>query len=138
MDLTGKTYGRWSIIKPVPPHYSKGGVKKPFWLCQCQCGTIKEVSQTTLNTGKSLSCGCLQRETAKKISISYRKKYNPYVIHDSFVILYTFKNEPFLVDIEDFGRIRNYCWRKSDNDYIITTINHHTVFLQCVVQNLSQ
>ena len=63
------------------------------------------------------------------------KKYNSFIIRDNYVILYTFKNEPFLVDIEDFGRIRNYCWRKSDNDYIITTINHHTVFLHRMIMN---
>jgi len=34
------------------------------WVCRCDCGTERAVTGTSLRTGKTLSCGCLQRERA--------------------------------------------------------------------------
>lgn len=34
------------------------------WLCRCDCGNVKEISQGSLMKGKSRSCGCLSREMA--------------------------------------------------------------------------
>lgn len=56
-DLTGNKYGRWTVIKR--------GERRKHWLCQCECGTEREVDTTALKTGKSLSCGCYQRELVR-------------------------------------------------------------------------
>lgn len=58
-DLTGKTFGFWTVIGPA----EKRGNKK-YWLCKCICGTEKEVSQGDLRNGKSKSCGCYQKSIA--------------------------------------------------------------------------
>lgn len=58
-DLTGKKYGRWTVIKYV------GFVNSNYrWLCRCDCGTEKIVSSNTFRSGKSVSCGCYARELA--------------------------------------------------------------------------
>ena len=61
INLTGKKFNRWTVLKKVE---SKGG--SVYWLCQCECGTIKEVRGQHLKSGASKSCGCLQREKAKE------------------------------------------------------------------------
>lgn len=56
-DLTGKTFGRWLVLKRVPNHKTRTA-----WLCQCQCGVQKEVLSCHLKSGRSQSCGCLHKE----------------------------------------------------------------------------
>lgn len=136
-DLVGMTFERWKVLEKVAPHVDSKGRKFSFWLCKCNCtnGTIREVSQNSLLQGKSKSCGCIQKEIATKTIVDVRKKHNPFVVNDKYVILYTYKNEPFLVDVEDFGKIHKYCWRKNDNGYLVTTINHTTVYLHRMIMN---
>ena len=54
----GDKYGRWTVLKPI-----KLG-RQAKWLCKCECGTEKIVPAQNLKTGKSKSCGCLNRELA--------------------------------------------------------------------------
>lgn len=59
IDLTGKTFGRLTAIEPI--RY-QGRIK---WRCQCSCGNLCEVDGANLRSGKSLSCGCLRKESAR-------------------------------------------------------------------------
>ncbi len=63
------------------------------------------------------------------------KKYNDFVVCKDYVILYTYKNEPFFVDLDDFSKIYQYCWHKNDNGYLCTTINHTTIYLHRMIMN---
>lgn len=54
IDLTGKTFGRWYVVRYAIEHLSK----KAFFLCRCECGTEKTVDGTSLREGRSKSCGC--------------------------------------------------------------------------------
>lgn len=68
-DLAGKKFGRWTTIKYV------GGSK---WLCQCECGTKKQVRTSELKNGNSKSCGCLHKEVVAetgKNSRIYKREY---------------------------------------------------------------
>lgn len=53
MDLTGNRYGNWTVLGIA----NKNNGKKA-WLCRCDCGKEREVLGTSLNSGKSTSCGC--------------------------------------------------------------------------------
>ena len=57
IDLTGQKIGRWTVLEKAP---SKNRIV--YWLCQCDCGTIKEVRGQCLREGESISCGCYKRE----------------------------------------------------------------------------
>lgn len=59
-DLLGQTFGRWTVIGQPVRHN-----RSTYYRCRCQCGTEKSVPQQTLKKGKSQSCGCLQRESAR-------------------------------------------------------------------------
>ena len=61
-DLTGRKFGRLTVIEQVEDHISLSGSHYPNWKCQCDCGTVCErtANQLTLNT--MISCGCKTKE----------------------------------------------------------------------------
>ncbi len=65
-DLTGKRFGRLTVIRPVSSEES--GAKRS-WECKCDCGNICVCSGDYLKRGSTRSCGCLredhQREAIK-------------------------------------------------------------------------
>lgn len=58
-DLTGRKYGRWTVIKRAENHITSGGYSVTMWNCVCKCGNIRVVRGSDLKSGKSKSCGCL-------------------------------------------------------------------------------
>lgn len=53
----GNKYNRLTVI-------DRSGVGKS--LCQCECGSVGEYLNTSLVSGRTKSCGCLQKEVARK------------------------------------------------------------------------
>ena len=66
IDLTGKRFGRWTVLAMHPERYCWKGGRAALWLCRCDCGTERVVFGTSLRLGKSKSCGSLSRELARK------------------------------------------------------------------------
>jgi hypothetical protein len=60
-DLTGQKFGRWTVIEKTKTR----GHGVVYYLCECECGTRREVLNRGLKYGKSLSCGCLTREISE-------------------------------------------------------------------------
>lgn len=60
IDLSGQRFGRLVVLHRVP--HTEGSTKKPQWVCQCDCGTIRIIEGGSLRRGMSTSCGCFQRE----------------------------------------------------------------------------
>lgn len=58
IDLTGQQFGRLTVIRQDVPTPSG----KTRWVCCCECQTEKSVQSSDLRSGKTRSCGCLQRE----------------------------------------------------------------------------
>lgn len=57
IDLFGQKFGRLTVLK-----YEGAKNRRALWLCQCRCGKKVVVSGKDLRSGKTKSCGCLQRE----------------------------------------------------------------------------
>ena len=55
-NAPGDKYHRLTIISRVP---AKGNTR---WLCRCDCGNQVEVASRHLRSGRTKSCGCLNRE----------------------------------------------------------------------------
>jgi len=58
-DLTGKSFGRLTVLKAGERRTATRGM---YWLCKCECGTIKEISALSLVRGLVVSCGCYCKE----------------------------------------------------------------------------
>jgi len=59
----GKKFNRWEVI---------GCDKRGYWLCKCECGTIKSVRFDSLLDNTSKSCGCLKMEKWIERNLKYR------------------------------------------------------------------
>ena len=133
-DLTGQRFGRWKVLKQTEDYVIKSGKHYPQWLCECQCEkkTQRDVLHRQLTQGRSQSCGCLQAEITRDRS----KKYNEYDLTGEYGIGYTTKGEPFWFDLEDYDRIKNYCWHYDESGYVRTTINRKHLrlhrYLMCI------
>ena len=55
LDLTNNKIGRWTVLRRAESRN-----KKTYWVCECECGTIKIVSGHSLKNGTSKSCGCVK------------------------------------------------------------------------------
>ena len=61
--LIGQRFGRLTVVGVG--ERSKDG--RPRWICQCDCGKVKEkpVLTSSLHSGKTTSCGCKYSESNK-------------------------------------------------------------------------
>lgn len=58
IDLTGRRFGAWQVLRQANKQ-----AHEAYWICQCDCGTEREVSSRNLRHNKSTNCGCM---TARK------------------------------------------------------------------------
>ena len=111
IDLTNQRFGRLLVLSK----YDVVGKGETRWLCRCDCGNECVVSRGGLKGGKTQSCGCLQRERTSEI----KRKYNTYDLSGEYGIGYTSKGEEFYFDLEDYDKIKDYCWCFNDQDYVV-------------------
>ena len=75
IDLTGRKFGRLTVLEKAEPRIRPNGAKINYWKCQCDCGTIKEINGASLRCGTILSCGCWRKERNKKDLTGQKFKY---------------------------------------------------------------
>lgn len=70
--LEGQKFGRWTVLERAEKHPKAGS---SMWLCRCECGTEKVVSELSLVKGQSKSCGCLHKENITLHNMAYSRIY---------------------------------------------------------------
>lgn len=72
----GDIVGRWEIIDVAPDKFTPKRQRIPHWKCRCTCGSgiTKDVSDNSLKTGNSTSCGCVQLESINKLKGTIRSQ----------------------------------------------------------------
>lgn len=120
-DLVGRKFGRLLVIERAENYISPKGKKESRWKCVCSCKNKTEiiVKRSCLIHGYTQSCGCLQKEKAGEYCKKNKKSYNDYEVQEDYVIMYTSKGEPFLVDLDDFWKVRDICWHKNHKGYLV-------------------
>lgn len=97
-DLTGMKFGELTVIKYL---------YKNRYLCECSCGTQKEVMGINMLSGSTVSCGCkhstIYTEEMLRKTIEYYKKQ--------------FGEEPFATDIAELLGITYYYTNSLLNKY---------------------
>jgi len=66
LDLTGKRYGRLTVIHEAP---KKSG--RVAWFCKCDCGGTKIASSNKLQLNECRSCGCLMYEARYSVHMTH-------------------------------------------------------------------
>ena len=64
-DLTGKKFGRLTVVRRDEDGVKPDGTHVARWICQCDCGTIRSFRQSALVNQGTQSCGCKQREVTR-------------------------------------------------------------------------
>lgn len=64
----GDVYGRLTVMEEVDPPLYYGAKNGRRFKCRCSCGTVCEVWSVSLRNGRTRSCGCLRRETARRLA----------------------------------------------------------------------
>lgn len=96
VDLTGKQFGRWTVINRTDKYVGHD----PLWKCVCICGNEKEVTGGNLRGGRSTSCGCFRSENLIKTRSKETTPFNR--------VLYVYKRGAF---------VRNLEWNLTDDEF---------------------
>ena len=86
----------------------------------CDCGNKIVTTGNSLKHGHTRSCGCLNNEKRSLLGKN-SKKYNKYNLNGEYGIGWTSNtNEEFYFDLEDYDKIKDYCWFLDNRGYILT------------------
>lgn len=126
-------FGKLTVVKRVEDHICyPSGYRTSQWLCECDCGNkVVVIGKNLTKKNGTKSCGCFAKENMSKV----KKKYNTYDLTGEYGIGYTLKGEEFLFDLEDYSKIKDYCWSQNKKGYIMSTDckTRKTVFLHRIV-----
>ena len=123
IDLTGKKYGKLTVIKISPD--SSNSHKK--WLCKCECGNLTSVLGYNLKNGNTQSCGCFQRDC--------KKNSNKYDLSGEYGKCYFYDGDFFIFDLDDYDLLKEYTWCKGSRGYAITSTNNKNTSAHRVIMN---
>lgn len=116
IDLTGQKFNKLTVIKRVEDYISPNGHHYVQWLCKCDCGKDVVVLSSNLKSGHTKSCGCYNIEMIVKRT----KKYNTYDLSGEYGIGYTSNGDEFYFDLEDYDKIKDYCWCLNNDGYVVS------------------
>lgn len=72
-DLSGKRFGKLTVIKRADDHVTKYGNKVKTWECLCDCGNTAIIPEDSLYKNGTKSCGCLRLFNGGFIDIAGQK-----------------------------------------------------------------
>ena len=128
-DLTGMKFGHLTVLEQADDYITPQGKHISMWLVVCDCGCSEPfvTQRAALSSGRTTSCGCHLRNKLKK--------FNKYDLSGDYGVGYTSKGEEFWFDIEDYEKIKNYCWYYSEGYVVSHEIdnNKNRVFLHKLV-----
>jgi hypothetical protein len=64
IDIAGQRFGRLVVTDRWE---RRGPRKQTHWCCQCDCGNKTWIRRTSLRSGSTQSCGCLNRELTREM-----------------------------------------------------------------------
>ncbi len=147
IDITGYKYNHLTVLRRGPDLIKKDGKKQTRWYCSCDCGSDKEVLVLgyNLKNGNTTSCGCEHLKNAMRsgkltgrINGKRNKKFNSYDLSGEYGVGFTSKNEEFYFDLEDYGKIKNYCWHINNDGYVANKTEEGCTLMHRLVMGLSK
>jgi hypothetical protein len=146
-DLTGKRFGKLTVLyRDIEAEIEKKAIK-PIWKCQCECGKLVSVRAYSLKAGKTISCGCVRKENAKKVLMHYMnnrpeseksklmKQINEEQSNEYKLI--PLSDKIFAkVDSGDYEYLKNHTWRIDGAGYASTSIFEDGKWKNVLMQNM--
>ena len=72
--MKNKIFGRLTIIRQAA---KRPNTRHQFWYCRCVCGNTIIADIQNLKSGHTQSCGCLRRDTSKKLNLKHGRTHSP-------------------------------------------------------------
>lgn len=67
-DLTGKVFGKLTVLYRSDKKHKKGNQECPLWVCRCECGeTVLRMSNSLTNQKERMCTNCLQKINTKSM-----------------------------------------------------------------------
>lgn len=134
IDLTGMKFGKLTVIKRA----ENDKTRHVRWFCDCDCGKKNiVVNKDALLSGNQVSCGCYRDNILK--SAQEKRYFNQYDISKEYGVGYCHNtNNEFLFDLDDYEKIKNYCWMEDSNGYVVTFVNKKPLFMHRLVMGLDE
>lgn len=101
-DRIGNIYGKLTVLSREQSYNNR-----TRWLCQCACGNKTIVSGNHLDSGNTISCGCINSKGELKISQLLMELEIPFIKQKSFPDLLGNFNKPLRFDF--FLPDKNIC-----------------------------
>ena len=115
MSEHGVPDSRLTVIKQVEDKVRSNGVHEAQWLCKCNCNNEIVISGYLIRNGSVRSCGCLRKESEFQNGKNSHKT-NSYDLSGEYGIGWTLNtNKEFYFDLEDYDKIKDYCWFEKIN-----------------------
>jgi hypothetical protein len=105
------------VVERAADYIDSNGNHHSQWLCECNCEEHNRtiIRGSHLQSGHTQSCGCLMKETSAETGRQSHKK-NIYDLSGEYGVgLTTNTNQEFYFDLEDYDKIKDYCWRESES-----------------------
>lgn len=114
-DLTGKIFGKLTVLHQVEDYIDSKGRHESQWLCECSCEnhTQKIIRGDSLRRKNGTkSCGCLIRDFLNEKN--KKEDRNKYDLSGEYGIGWTSNtNREFYFDLEDYDKIKDFRWREA-------------------------
>lgn len=121
-DLTGQKFGRLIVVsrnyEEQRERLKNGHVNKAYWNCRCECGNMTVVCSSNLKNKKNptLSCGCYQKEVIHR---QKNTKEIQWICDGNVTKGITNRGDEFIIDSEDFQKVKDYCWYIHKSGYVV-------------------
>lgn len=141
-DLVNMKFGRLFVISrnynKQKELFNSKGVYKAFWNCQCDCGNFVTITSSSLlnKSNPTLSCGCLAKE---RQHCQKNTKKNQWIFKDKVAIGRDFNGNEFFVDIDDYEKVKDFCWRVDKRGYVVSNSRNgknKTIFIHRIIMNV--
>jgi len=96
-DLTGRAFDRLVVVKL----FCLDKNNKCVWACRCSCGKTKNILANSLVSGKTKSCGCFQKEQARKLSTTHGMRGHP--LYTTWALMKSRCNKKNNADYGNYG-----------------------------------
>lgn len=126
IDLTGRKFERLTVLEMA----GKDKHGRILWNVICDCDINNKpfsVLGQSLREGNTKSCGCLQKEISTINGLN-KKEYNNYDLNGEYGIGYCSNlnldnTNEFYFDLDDYNKIKNYCWCFNKQGHVITRLS---------------
>jgi hypothetical protein len=136
--LISKKYNRLTIIDIDKDKSTKN---RKYYICLCNCGKFKSIRKDHIISGRSKSCGCLQKEKVSEVNKVIHSKINLTEDYGRYIKIFFFNTDNFtIIDKDDYKKIKDYCWTElayKTSSYAVTCINNKLVRLHNLIMTYS-